>query len=88
MKDIPYINFGGEKYVRMSLLEEAEGIINRLSEENKKLKMAQYKYKCLGCGNFFRFYQRACPDCKKQNYFTGSFKPEDLENWLAEMQEI
>jgi len=23
-----------------------------------------------------------------QNYFTGSFKREDLENWLAEMQEI
>jgi rubrerythrin len=88
MKDVPFINFGGEKYVKISLLKEAEGIINRLSEENRRLKMDQYKYKCSGCGHFFKFHQRTCPNCQRTNYFTGSFKQEDLEDWLREMQEI
>ncbi|WP_163538285.1 hypothetical protein [Gracilibacillus sp. YIM 98692] len=65
-------------------LEQVEWLL----EEIKQLKMVQYEYKCSGCGNFAKFLQRTCPNCGKQNYYTGSFKQEDLENWLKEKQEI
>lgn len=55
-----------------------------LQEENIQLKMAQYKYKCSGCGHFEKYLSRTCPNCERQNYFTGSFKKEDLEHWLLE----
>ena len=38
LKGVPYIEFGGEKYVRMSLLKEADGIIKRQQEEIESIK--------------------------------------------------
>lgn len=65
-------------------ITESADYIDELELEVKQLKMAQYKYKCSGCGHFEKHLCRTCPNCEKQNYFTGSFKQEDLEQWLKE----